>query len=62
MGDGNRHPYPAVEVGVVPSEIIPAVAYVVSMAIRLRSCTELTPVASNGSGRSWDAPVTLPVY
>ena len=50
-GEGNRHPASAVEVGAVPLKIVPVVAYIVSMAVRLCICTGLTPILSNGGGR-----------
>ena len=46
-GEGNRHP----EVGAISSKISPILAYVVSMAVPIRSCMEVTPVEINGGGR-----------
>ena len=44
VGEGNSHPAADVEVGAVPSKIIPAVSYVVSMDLQLCSCMEVTPI------------------
>ena len=49
-GEVNRHPATAVEVSVVTSKIIPVVEYIVSTAVRLHSCTELTSLVSSGGG------------
>ena len=54
-GEGDRHPAAAIEVGTVPSKISPVVAYIVSMAVQLHSCTEVTPVSRNGSAFLWAA-------
>ena len=51
-GEVNMHPAAAVEVGAVPSKIFHVVAYVLSKSIQIRICTEVTPVAINGRGRS----------
>ena len=42
----NRH----TEVGAVPSKIISILAHIFSIAVRLRSFTEVTPIARNGRG------------
>ena len=39
----------------MPSKIIPIVAYVVSIAVHICSCTEVTPVERNDGGRLQDA-------
>ena len=50
-GEENMHPSAAAEVVVMPLKIIPIVAYVLSVAVRIRSFTKVTPVASNGGDR-----------
>ena len=54
-GEKNRHPAAAVEFSAVPSKIIHVVTYIVSTAVRIRSCTEVNPAASNIGIRSWAA-------
>ena len=51
-GEGNIHTAAVIEFGVVTTKISPVVAYVVLTVIRLRRCTEVTPIASNGRGHS----------
>ena len=49
--EGNRNP----EVGDVPSKIRSVLAYVVSAAVWICICMEVTSVAINGGGRSQDS-------
>ena len=53
--EGNRYPAANVTVGAMPLKISPVVSYIDYMAVWVSSCTEVTPIASNGRGRFWAA-------